>query len=562
MNNNFADFDIYSKRISFFFNSKEKIGTFYGLFLTILYILISVAFISLNIFSAINRKNVKVYYSKRYSNDTQYININPKLFYFSFGMEDPLTLNRFIDETIYYPTIYLIGKEERKELKYEVCNIENSEEYLFPKSELNNSYCLKDFNLTLKGKNLLKIRIYPCINSTENNNNCKPQEIIDNYMTNGYFSISLKDIGINPNNYTNPVYPITKSFYTNINKSIYKNLVISYGIDEVQTDTGLFNEQIKTEEFILFRKNYESFYFVDENDYYKGKSMISIELRLESLINIHKRTNIKFFEIFSSIGGFMYLVNTIFTLITILTNKVIPELKILNGIFNFNLKERKMTLRIHSIKELNSTCTNKNLYFPSDKQITKIPNNNIINKCNLGDNYDNKNLSKNSLMGLDNNDMTSSQVNIFNRKHNSLVIINENEKYNRFNNFMKAPFFNNNNNNNNNKNNKYKVKNINNNKNNNNYIYRIGSFYPKLNNNSNNNNSEKKSSTNIIKEFNDEIDFNLFEYLFCRNIPKNKRNIELYKLGIVLYKKRMDIINVFTLLLFSEKNCLQYEDPY
>jgi hypothetical protein len=104
-----------------------------------------------------------------------------------------------------------------------------------------------------------------------------------------------------------------------------------------------------------------------------------------------------------------------------------------------------------------------------------------------------------------------------------------------------------------------KVKKNNNNKNsNNNYIYRIGSFYPKLNNNDNN--SEKKSSTNIIKEFNDEIDFNIFEYLFCRCISKKKRNIELYKLGIILYKKRMDIINVFTLLLFSEKNCLKYED--
>lgn len=37
------------------------------------------------------------------------------------------------------------------------------------------------------------------------------------------------------------------------------------------------------------------------------------------------------------------------------------------------------------------------------------------------------------------------------------------------------------------------------------------------------------------------------------DVFQKKRNIELYKLGIILYKKRMDIINVFTLLLFSEK---------
>jgi hypothetical protein len=378
-------------------------------------------------------------------------------------------------------------------------------------------------------------------------------------MGKGFFSISLKDIGANPSNFTNPVIPTIKTLYTTIDKSIYRDFIIFYGINEIQTDIGLLKEEIKTEQFLQFRNEYESFYFVDENDYYNGKSMISVDLRLDTMINIQKRTYSKLSEIFSSIGGYMQLINTIFTLVSLIINKIIPELKILNGIFKFNLKERKMALKIHSIKELNSTCFNKNLYFPSDKQITKIPNNNLISKCNLGDNYDNKNMSKNSLIGLDNNDINSSQINIFNRKHNSLVTINEIEKYNRFNNIIKSPLFNNQhkqNNNNYNNNNKYKTKNNDKNSSNN-YIYRIGSFYPKKNVN---NNSEKKSSSNNIKEFNDEIDFNIFEYLLCRNISKKKRKIELYKLGITLYKKRMDIINVFTLLLFSEKNCLQYED--
>ena len=35
------DFDIYSKRISFFFNKKDKIGTCFGLILTSLYAIIT-----------------------------------------------------------------------------------------------------------------------------------------------------------------------------------------------------------------------------------------------------------------------------------------------------------------------------------------------------------------------------------------------------------------------------------------------------------------------------------------------------------------------------------------
>ena len=39
-------------------------------------------------------------------------------------------------------------------------------------------------------------------------------------------------------------------------------------------------------------------------------------------------------------------------------------------------------------------------------------------------------------------------------------------------------------------------------------------------------------------------------------------DIELYNLGLSVDKKRMDIINVFTLLLFTEKNCLKAEEYY
>ena len=39
---NYLDFDIYSRRISFFYKNKEKIGSTFGFILTVLYIIISV----------------------------------------------------------------------------------------------------------------------------------------------------------------------------------------------------------------------------------------------------------------------------------------------------------------------------------------------------------------------------------------------------------------------------------------------------------------------------------------------------------------------------------------
>jgi hypothetical protein len=85
MEDSLAFFDIYSKRISFFLNNKEKIGTYFGLFLTILYILLSLILFSTYLFLILKRKSAQVYDSIEYSNDIPYININPRLFYFALG---------------------------------------------------------------------------------------------------------------------------------------------------------------------------------------------------------------------------------------------------------------------------------------------------------------------------------------------------------------------------------------------------------------------------------------------------------------------------------------------
>ena len=92
-----------------------------------------------------------------------------------------------------------------------------------------------------------------------------------------------------------------------------------------------------------------------------------------------------------------------------------------------------------------------------------------------------------------------------------------------------------------------------------NYIYRVGSFYPKFMT------SEKKQNSDdndIPKEYTDKLKFNIFDYYCFRIFSRKKKDIELYKLGLSAYTKRMDIINVFTLLMLSEKNCLQSEDLY
>ena len=515
-------FDIYSNRASFYYNNQEKIGSFFGLFLTILYILSSLIIFIYYLIIIIQRKELIVYDSSIYAQEMPKIAIDYNNLYFAFGLEDPKSSNRFIDETIYYPQILYIDRIKingefqtisKEILNYERCKEEKfgkNYQHFLSKGELNNSYCLKDYNynLTFVGgfkyekMTYIRIKIFPCKNTTENNNHCKPQELIDYYLTSGYFSILIKDFGLNPSNYTDPVLPTLQDLFTTIDKSLYRNLNIYFGITEIHSDIGFFNEKIVEEKYLQYRNNFQTFYFKNEDDYLKGGEICVIQLQLDDTVIIQTRKYTKLSEILSRIGGYMQLMYTIFTLLSLLINKFYSELKIINSIFNFNLKENKMTLKFKyldfdSIKLLSY---NKNLIFTSQKSLNGFNN-------NLNNNFSNLSLN-------------NSNNKIINESHNNKL---------RFSNKMIFNF------------DKSKVKTV-----------KINNNFPKYNVYINDDDKKK------VIVFKDKININLFEFFFCyRKNEKTKKNIELYKLGVAFFRKIMDIVHVFTLLLITEKVLLK-----
>ena len=261
------------------------------------------------------------------------ININPNLFYFAFGLEHPISLSRYINKSIYYPKVYFIKQEKKngifitKEtipLKVERCDVRKfGKEYQnhFTIGELNNSYCLTDFNLLLVGgskyeqSSFIQIKTHPCVNTTENHNHCLSQNIIDSFLTSGYFSIVLKDIGLNPLNYSFPIIPTEQNLKTNVDKTMCRESLIFVGIAEVKTDVGLFSRLIKTETFLQYRKYSQSFYFIEENEYHEEKEIFAAQIKLEEYIHVQKREYTKMSEAFSITGGYMQLISTIFVLI-------------------------------------------------------------------------------------------------------------------------------------------------------------------------------------------------------------------------------------------------------
>jgi len=555
---NILNFDIFAKRAGFFFNNEEKIGSFFGLFLTLLYVIASIILFIYHVIITIRRQEIRVYDSTLYAQEMPIIELDKEKFNFAFGLEDPITLNRFVDETIYIPEVAFVDRVKingdfvtttSKVLPLEKCKQENfgqNYKHLLLEGELSNSYCLKDYNynLTFAGgfkyerMSYIRIKVYPCKNSTKNNYTCKPQEIIDHYLTSGYFSILLKDIGLNPSNYSYPTIPTLQDLYTTVDRRLHKNYILNFGLTQVHTDIGLINEQIKEDRHIQYRKEIQTFSFSDESFYLSGNDIILVQIRLDDTVLIQKRTYTKISDILSRIGGYMQLMYTAFLLIGISINKIDCQLKIINSIFNFNLKQNKMVLKLQSLKTLNSmSISNKRIFIPLKNKLRNART--IVFENNKSNNLLIKNNNTNNILSSSGN--LPEAMNIYKYKNSKLrnptntIEEHKNKSISSKINLKISEGFN----------------------------FNLNSHNINNQNISKSNNLNTKENAMYIDNY-DFIKLSILDYICPFGNLKKKKMVELYYFGNDFYKKRMDIVLVFSHLLLTEKvlisNNLQHKN--
>ena len=571
---NIFDFDFYSRRISFFYKGKEKITSRFGFLSTLSYIAISIAIFLYYFIRTISREDVTASDSTIFTDDIPSIDINSEIFNLAFGLEHPTKITRFIDETIYYPEAYYIENIKKNgnfvnnlklRIKTERCgNLNSGNKFLnmLEASELNNSYCLLDFNnIPLKGGfkykeiGYIKINIYPCVNNTKNNNHCKPRDVIDKFFNNTYFSILAKDTAINPNNFSYPGIPILLNTYTTTNRMIKKDFVVKFAITEIHTDLGFFSQNIKIEKYLKYNKDFSEFSFVNTSNYLSGSEILSMSIRLEDNIFFQKRTYKKMAEVFATTGGYMQLIYSVFAIISLLMKKMNIEKKLLNSLFYFNIKQKKVILSIEYKKKLNYATSGsfKGKMFNDIKDIKEINKTNDKEKnINYIPYLANKSPLYRKYSKVVKSDKNEKLISSLQRK--SVSFVNENKLHKLFNGQNDAS--------------RDVLIEISKNQKNNNGIKHTQLHQSKLTFNDNNENDlnniqinrlfirSKSKENEELKKFEKEnfcnINFNIFEYYCFSKFTKKKIQIELFRFAYRFFKSQMDIINFFNIIILTQ----------
>ena len=427
---------MYRRKIDLYLNGKPKKTSCIGSFFTFLYISIFFAFFIYKLKRVMNKKDGTFYDTYAYTGQPPSIQLSNENFYGGFALEDPETYDPFIDETIYFAKAYY-KKAERygnnwewhaKELELERCQLEKFGFHyrdIFKRKPLKNLYCFKEMNETLIGHfsydnySLFLISFFPCVNTTENKNKCKPLEVIDYYIKDSFVSFEMQDVELTPQNYNSPALQRDKDFYTKVGKKIFQEMHTFFQIVNVETETDFigFNNlySFKSEKFLKYDTSSILTNLVDCNIYETGDSFCEVTLKLSDKVLTQRRTYTKLLEILGNIGGLMEVLFTLFKVISSFPTKILYEEDLINNLFQFDLDRKEISLSHKEKKYIKKNNFSYNqipkIYFPLREQYSNINNN-----------KDKKNKSKNN---FNENTLELSKIN-----NESILMIKSHNKNN------------------------------------------------------------------------------------------------------------------------------------
>ena len=417
------DIDFFGKLPEFYIKGKQKQITLIGRIFTIIFIIIYILIFAYKIYRMFQRLDITFYDS--YSDTEEYpsIEITNENFYLLFSLINE-SGQHFIDESIYYPKAFFID-EENYEIKLERCNIEkigSKYKSMFQNSELINYYCLSKVNYTfISLTNSIKLQLFPCKNTTENNNHCKPKEIIDENINGKDFEINFEDIIITPLNFGTPIKEKINFIYTTVFKTFGQYLYTEMQFVNIETSTNIigfdFLTEAKSENFI----KYNSLEIIpqpgyDLNDETNEYPICEVEFQLNDKILREKRQYIQFIDVLGEVGGLMGIIYSFFAEICSFVSDILYEKKIANNLFSFDInrkiilikkgkdlffrtnadrkEEEKEKIIINKLK----SPTNKEKLKNAKLLIMDTMNKEEINDANSGNNLVNKNnpIAKNS----------------------------------------------------------------------------------------------------------------------------------------------------------------------
>ena len=398
-----TDFDLFGKIPELYYKGRSRKSSILGIVLTLIYIILYIAFLIYKLIRMFKRVDVTFYDSYTFKGLPS-IKLTNNEFYGGFGM------GGIIDEQMYYLDVNYVtqvkvnGKwvENSRHLDTEICKLERfgpDYQEIFSNQPLENYYCIKDVkDLVLEGYSNLErfsyfnVKFYPCVGTTKDGKPCYDYDIKKEFFQKNVIELKLQDNDINPEDYETPVIRREVDLNSPVFKDIFQ-LIYSYiQIVNIETDediTGLnfFSDTIRKQQYT----RYDESFIITSPPLFgdiltTGGPIADVTLQLAAKVLTEKRQYTKLIDVLGDIGGLMEILFTFFNIISSFVTEILYDKSLVNDLFSFDLNKKfvvfnkalfkqKQTKTDNIMKEINKLDLiniHKNLQGPEDNK------NNII----------------------------------------------------------------------------------------------------------------------------------------------------------------------------------------
>ena len=352
-----TDFDLFGKQPELYYKGKSKKSTTLGIVLTVIYIVIYIAFLLYKLIRMFKRIDVTFYDSYTFKGLPS-IKLTNNEFYGGFGM------GGIVDERMYYLKVEYVSKvkvngqwkENKKELETEICQLDwFGSEYreVFANQPLKNYYCIKDVSgMVLEGYSNLErysyfnVKFYPCHIQTIDGKACYNYTTQKDFFTFNTIELKIQDNDLNPEDYKKPVIRTEKDMNSPVFKDLYQ-LIYSYiQIVNIETDediTGLnfFTDTIRKEQYT----KYESSFLIASPLFYydilqTGGPICDVTLQLSAKVLTQKRQYTQLIDVLGDVGGLMEILLTALNIISSFITEILYDKSLVNDLFSFDLEKK------------------------------------------------------------------------------------------------------------------------------------------------------------------------------------------------------------------------------
>ena len=353
-----TDFDLFGKTPELYYKGKSKKSSTFGIVLTIIYIILYIAFLIYKLIRMFKRIDMTFYDSYTFKGIPS-IKLTNNEFYGGFGM------GGMTDERMYYLTVNYVRQakvdgvwveEENRLLETEICRFEMfgpDYQEIFADQPLQNYYCIKDVkNLVLEGYSNLErysyfnVRFYPCVGVTQDGRTCYDYNTKKQFFERNVIELKLQDNDLNPEDYKMPVARRQVDMNSPVFKDIFQ-LIYSYiQIINIETDediTGLnfFTDTIRKEQYTRYDESFiitSPLFFGDILN--TGGPIADVTLQLAAKVLTEKRQYTQLIDVLGDVGGLMEILYSLFSVVSSLVTEILYDRSLVNKLFSFDLKKK------------------------------------------------------------------------------------------------------------------------------------------------------------------------------------------------------------------------------